>query len=157
MKDTPGCGSTRREFCARAAGLAAAGGVFTMLQACGGSPTSPSNAPALPVVAGTRVTGGVTVTVDAGSPLSATGGAVLVQSSGASFLVARTDAATFVALTATCTHEACTVTGFNSPTYVCPCHGSMFDLNGRVVAGPAPTALRQFPTQFANGVLTITA
>ena len=33
----------------------------------------------------------------------------------------------------------------------------MFDLNGRVVAGPAPTALRQFPTQFANGVLTITA
>ena len=157
MKDTPDCGSTRREFCARAASLAAAGGVFTILQACGGSPTSPSNAPALPVVTGTRVTGGVTVNIDAGSPLAATGSAALVQSSGGTFLVARTDAASFVALTATCTHQTCTITGFSSPTYVCPCHGSTFDVNGRVLGGPAPTALRQFPTQFANGVLTITA
>ena len=156
-KDVDGCGQTRRQFCAQAAGFAALGGAFTILQGCGGSPTSPSNVPALPIVSGTRVTGGVTVAVDSGSPLSAVGGAALVQSSGGNFLVAHTAAESFVALTSICTHETCTITGFGSQTYVCPCHGSTFDVNGRVLAGPAPSALRSFPTQFAAGVLTITA
>ena len=157
MKDSKGCGSTRREFCAQAAGLAALGGAFTILPGCGGSPTSPSNASALPVVAGTRVAGGVTVAVDGSSPLAAAGSAALVQASGGDFLVARTDASTFVALSALCTHQVCTITGFASQTYVCPCHGSTFDVNGRVLGGPAPTALHKYVTQFANGVLTITA
>lgn len=157
MKDSKVCGSTRREFCAQAAGLAALGGAFTILQGCGGSPTSPSNAPALPVVAGARVTGGVTVPVDGSSPLAAVGSAALVQVSGGNYLVARTGASAFVALAAICTHQTCTITGFASQTYVCPCHGSTFDVNGRVLAGPAPTALHQYATQFANGVLTITA
>jgi Rieske Fe-S protein len=157
MENTKGCGSTRRQFCAQAAGLAAFGGAFTILQGCGGSPTSPSNAPALPLVTGTRVTGGVTVAVDASSPLSAVGSAALIQASGANFLVAHTDAASFVAVSAVCTHQVCTITGFSTQTYVCPCHGSTFDVNGRVLGGPAPTPLHQYATQFVNGVLTIAA
>ena len=60
------------------------------------------------------------------------------------------------ALTAICTHEQCTVTGFDNQRYVCPCPGSQYDTSGRVVNGPAPTALRTFPTQFSNSVLTFT-
>lgn len=46
----------------------------------------------------------------------------------------------FYAISAVCTHLGCTVkrggTGFE-----CPCHGSRFDDNGRVVRGPAPSSL----------------
>jgi nitrite reductase/ring-hydroxylating ferredoxin subunit len=42
-----------------------------------------------------------------------------------------------------CTHLGCNVrhvgTGFE-----CPCHGSRYDENGRVISGPAPTALAWF-------------
>jgi Rieske Fe-S protein len=63
----------------------------------------------------------------------------------------------FVALNAICTHQTCTITGFGNQNYVCPCHGSAFDVNGHVLGGPAPAPLHQYPTQFANRVLTITA
>jgi len=69
--------------------------------------------------------------------------------------VARTAQDTFTALTATCTHEACTITGFDSSAYVCPCHGSRFNTSGRVLTGPASSSLRTFTTQFSNNVLTI--
>jgi Rieske Fe-S protein len=150
-------GHTRRTFCTRAATFAVLGGALgTIIQGCS-SPTSPSNAPALPTVNGTRVSGGITVAIDASSPLSAVGNAALVQTSVGDFLVAHTSQNAFVALSAICTHQTCTITGFASQNYVCPCHGSTFDVNGRVVGGPAPTSLHQYPTQFTGGVLTITA
>ena len=62
----------------------------------------------------------------------------------------------FVALTAICTHEACTITGFRSSTYVCPCHGSTYNTSGAVLTGPATRALRMFPTQFAPTTNTLT-
>ncbi len=34
--------------------------------------------------------------------------------------------------------------------FFCPCHGSMFDLAGRVFGGPAPTNLRVPPHRFVN-------
>lgn len=79
-----------------------------------------------------------------------------MRGSNAVFLVARTAPDSFSALTSICTHEACTITGFDSATFVCPCHGSRFDFSGRVVNGPAVTGLRAFPTQFSGDVLTIT-
>jgi nitrite reductase/ring-hydroxylating ferredoxin subunit len=46
----------------------------------------------------------------------------------------------FFAISSVCTHLGCNVkrggTGFE-----CPCHGSRFDENGRVVHGPAPAPL----------------
>jgi Rieske Fe-S protein len=148
---------SRRTFVVQAACLTAIGGALgTMLQGCGGV-TSPSDVPALQTVSGTRVSGGITVQVDAASPLSAVGSAALVHTSIGDFLVAHTAQTTFVALNAICTHQTCTITGFGNQNYVCPCHGSTFDVNGRVLGGPAPSPLRQYPSQFASGVLTITA
>jgi cytochrome b6-f complex iron-sulfur subunit len=141
-------------------GLAALGAT-ALLEACGGGgPTSASggiNAPTLPRVSGTSAGGGIQVAIDASSPLVAPGSAALVTSPAGTLLVARTAGDTFSALTATCTHQGCTITEFQGSTYVCPCHGSQFDTSGKVLSGPASRSLQQFHTQFANGVLTITA
>jgi cytochrome b6-f complex iron-sulfur subunit len=153
--NTPVPVSTRREFCAQALTLVTVGSI---LQACGGgSPTSPNggSASALPLVNGSVANGQVTVTVDSSSPLSAVGSAAFVQSSGGSFLVAHVGQDAFTALTSMCTHQACTITGFQNGSYVCPCHGSRFSTSGAVQNGPAAASLHQFPTQYANGVLTI--
>ena len=147
--------ATRREFCVRtcrAVSLLTLGAAF---QSCGGSPTSPSSAPALAPVSGTLVNRSLSITIDAASPLAAVGGAATVQVSTGTYLVARTAQSTFVALTAICTHEGCTVSGFANPVYVCPCHGSQFSTSGSVVQGPASSPLKQFPTTFANNIVTV--
>ena len=150
-------GQSRRTFVMQASSLAIFGGTLgAIVQGCGGV-TSPSDVPALQTVNGTRVAGGVTIAIDASSPLSAVGSAALVRTSIGDFLVGHTGQDSFIALTAVCTHETCTITGFGNQNYVCPCHGSTFDLNGRVLGGPAPAALRQYSTQFSGGTLTITA
>ena len=146
---------TRRTFCVQACGALSLATIGSMLQGCGGSPTSPS-APSLPTVTATVASGVVSITIGSASPLGSVGGAALVQTSGGMFLVARTGQSTFTALTAICTHEGCTVSGFENQTYVCPCHGSRYSTSGAVLNGPAPTSLRSFPTQFSNNVLTFT-
>ena len=45
------------------------------------------------------------------------------------------------ALSATCTHLGCTVRRLDQG-FVCPCHGSRYDDQGRVLGGPAPRPLR---------------
>jgi cytochrome b6-f complex iron-sulfur subunit len=144
---------TRREFCVHAVSLVSIG---ALLQGCGGSPTSPSDAPALAVINATASAGAIALTIDATSPLATVGAAALVQTASGNFLVARPGQDTFTALTAVCTHEGCTVTGFQSPVFVCPCHGSQFTTAGTVARGPASAPLRQFATRFAGSVLTIT-
>jgi len=97
---------------------------------------------------------GVRVPVS-GSALANVGGAVLVQSTAGVFLVARVGTDAFSAIDAVCSHESCTITGADGATYVCQCHGSRYNRNGQVLAGPARAALRQFPTTFTDGVVTI--
>jgi len=148
---------TRRDFCVQACRAVSLVTVATALQACG-SPTSPSDtsAPPLPTITGSVASGTISVTVDAASPLAAVGSAALVRSSAGDVLVSRTAQDTFIALTSICTHEGCAVTGFASPVYVCPCHGSRYSTSGAVVMGPATRALSQFTSRFTNNVLTIT-
>ena len=47
----------------------------------------------------------------------------------------------FAAVSAVCTHLGCTIRHVESEGFVCPCHGSRFDLHGQVIEGPAPRAL----------------
>jgi len=46
------------------------------------------------------------------------------------------------AINATCTHLGCVVPWVRSANkFCCPCHGSQYDENGKVVRGPAPLSL----------------
>jgi Rieske Fe-S protein len=47
----------------------------------------------------------------------------------------------FRAFSATCTHQGCTVDNVTGGMINCPCHGSMFDLDGTVMGGPATKPL----------------
>ena len=151
---------SRREFCAHAISLAT---VASLLEGCGGgSPTSPGggggNVPQLPTVGGTLSGNIVTVSNVSGTALANPGSAALVQAGGRNVLVLQQAQGSFKAFTAVCTHEQNIVTGFqNNSTFVCPAHGSQFNTSGGVVQGPATRALQEFPTQFTNNVLTITA
>lgn len=108
----------------------------------------------LAVVPG-RFSGGSVQVGISDSALTEVGGAALVDSNAGAFLLARTGGNTFVAIDATCSHESCTITGSAGNVYVCPCHGSRYSRTGQVVNGPAQASLRQFPTTFADGVVSI--
>lgn len=47
----------------------------------------------------------------------------------------------FTALSLVCTHLGCTVEQKDGG-FACPCHGSLYDVNGKVLRGPAQKALR---------------
>jgi len=153
---------TRREFFLRSVQAAllasSAGALVAFLESCNSpnGPNSGGNAPGLQTINATATNGVISLTIDSSSPIASVGTAALVQYQGGPLLVAHTSQNTFVALTAICTHMGCTVNGYSSGTYTCPCHGSQYDVNGNVTRGPAPRALTKFPTAFANNVLTIT-
>jgi Rieske Fe-S protein len=98
------------------------------------------------------------VAIDSSCPLATVWGAartvVTVETEPWPFLILRTGDDTFAVLTAVCTHAGCLVTLWDRPIFVCPCHSSGYDHQGTVVQGPAPEALRRFPSQFSRGVLT---
>jgi len=63
----------------------------------------------------------------------------------------------FRALSGVCTHLGCSVdTGGDGLGYRCPCHGSRFDGQGRVLIGPAPRPLPWWAVELApDGRLVI--
>ena len=56
---------------------------------------------------------------------------------------------TLFAVSAICTHRKCKLTAEPNCSFLCPCHGSMFDPGGRVMQGPAKRDLPVFPV-FTN-------
>ncbi len=87
------------------------------------------------------------------------------------FTLNRVDATRFVTLDTKCTHRGCVVGPFLVPEgepagrMRCPCHGSRYDIEGRVFRDengvstePAPNDLGRFDTSFdaAAGVVSIT-
>jgi Rieske Fe-S protein len=83
-------------------------------------------------------------------------GALKVLPTGATnpVYVLRLESGEFVALSPICTHQGCTV-DIHGPRLVCPCHGSTYARDGRVLRGPAERALSRFPVTLADGVLSI--
>jgi ubiquinol-cytochrome c reductase cytochrome b subunit len=42
-----------------------------------------------------------------------------------------------------------------SKTFICPCHGSVFSIDGKVLGGPAPRPLDTLPFKIENGILYV--
>ncbi len=61
-------------------------------------------------------------------------------------LVINRPGAGFIALSRVCTHLGCLV-DFNKAQnrIICPCHGAVFDLEGKVLSGPPPRPLPRIP------------
>ena len=55
-----------------------------------------------------------------------------------------------------CTHLGCAVHWDSmEKTFKCPCHGSVFDINGKITGGPAPRPLDTLPYKIENGRLMV--
>jgi Rieske Fe-S protein len=61
---------------------------------------------------------------------------------------------TVYALDLVCTHLGCTVKVTGSGLS-CPCHGSRFDRQGRVLKGPADRALRRLKVEEHAGIIEV--
>ena len=60
----------------------------------------------------------------------------------------------FTVVSPICTHRGCTV-DVQGQRLVCPCHGSTYDREGRVLKGPAERSLDRHNVVVAQGVLEI--
>ena len=101
----------------------------------------------------------IDLTSDANVALRAIDGARVITVDGRRFLIVRTAETTFVVLSAVCTHAGCTVRyEAGSRDVACPCHGSTFELDGRVTAGPAQSPLDVFAARYdaTNNLVTVT-
>ena len=121
---------TRREFVSTAASALAA----SALAACGA-----------PVAPGSAIVGPSVVKI----PLPAVGatvGVAGVGEGGQGMAVTRLSTTSVVAVSLQCTHQGCTLAlpGSSGGQLFCPCHGSLFTVQGSVVQGPATSALQTF-------------
>jgi cytochrome b6-f complex iron-sulfur subunit len=71
-------------------------------------------------------------------------------------LIVNTGNGGYTAIAQTCTHNGCKV-GYNKSgnNFLCPCHNGMFDINGKVMAGPPPAPLKKYTVTNNSDVLTI--
>lgn len=60
----------------------------------------------------------------------------------------------FAAVSSVCTHRGCTV-DLGGPGLACPCHGSQYDREGRVMRGPANRALTRYPVRVTGDQVII--
>ena len=83
------------------------------------------------------------------------GGAKKVIVAGSAVMILRT-AQGFKALSAVCTHLGCLV-GWDEAKHeiICPCHGGVFDTDGKVVSGPPPRALPSHDVSVVNGRIMV--
>jgi Rieske Fe-S protein len=67
---------------------------------------------------------------------------------GAPILVVRKSSREFGAFSMLCTHEGCPLKPPVAGLITCPCHGSQFDLDGKVRRGPAELPLLGYSTAY---------
>lgn len=72
------------------------------------------------------------------------------------YIVTKEDGIKDFAINATCTHLGCVVPWQKAANkFICPCHGSQYDENGKVVRGPAPLSLALAHTSIENGNIAV--
>lgn len=136
----PGVGEdrTRRTLLAGAlafAGVALLGGSALFRRTRRSASPAAADAPAQPA----------TLTAAAAVPVGG-GRQVTDSATGDPAWVLQLQAGHFTAYDAICPHQGCTVNFVSaSDGFACPCHGSRFDTQGRVLNGPAPRGLTAIP------------
>lgn len=72
------------------------------------------------------------------------------------FHLARLTDGSFLALSKSCTHLGCSVPwDSEKKKFICPCHGSTFDIEGSVLTPPALRPLDYFPVMIENGLVRV--
>ena len=72
------------------------------------------------------------------------------------FYLARLADGGFLALSRKCTHLGCTVPWVaEEKKFICPCHGSTFDITGDAISAPAPRALDIYPVIIENDIVKV--
>lgn len=105
--------------------------------------------------------GGLTLKVASIPALATVGQLVRISPASAYIAVKRTGTSTFAAIRVVCTHEGCETDIQPSNIFVCPCHNSRYDSDGKVTKQPdgggSATNLPTFATRYdaATDVLTI--
>jgi cytochrome b6-f complex iron-sulfur subunit len=94
--------------------------------------------------ASTRTTASYVGPIDIGTTADYPYDGVYDQFSRYRFFVVRRSGQ-LTALSAICPHRRCTVRFDAGKGFICPCHGAMFDHNGRVTRGPATSDLSSLP------------
>ncbi len=100
--------------------------------------------------------GEVSFTIAQLPQLAAVGGSVTADAPGAPFplVVLRVSATEVVAFDARCPHLGCAVRGA-SQLFICPCHGSLFALDGTVKGPPATSGLTRLTSSFDGSRVTV--
>lgn len=90
-------------------------------------------------------------------PVTSVGGSIVLKVKDKLLLLVRDSPQTVRALNPICTHRKCVV-AFNSAEkkIKCPCHGSEFDLDGRVLKGPATSPLQTYPAELSGEQVVVT-
>ena len=83
--------------------------------------------------------------------LKKVGGSVLLKIKGQPVLFVRENKEVVRGVDPTCTHQQCTVDYDEGKNiFICPCHGSRYDLEGNVLKGPAEKPLRNLYASLAS-------
>ncbi len=119
---------------------------------CGGVSLSVTGCSTVPLVTPEIKYGGLSVSV---SVLAEEASVILRRGLRPPIVIHKSEAGNYTALLLQCSHKACRPEVFEY-SLDCPCHGSQFDFDGRVLNGPAEKALKTFPvTEDGEGNLFI--
>jgi nitrite reductase/ring-hydroxylating ferredoxin subunit len=86
------------------------------------------------------------------SALQKVGGSIFLDDDN---MLIRTSQTQFAAVSLICKHKGCTVE-LTGNKFVCPCHGSEYDINGKVTEGPAKKNLDTYPVVYDPAAETVT-
>jgi len=142
----PGCAGCpdRRQVLRAAGGLSVAAAGVAVLAACGGGSPSGSSGEATALPSSTEPLAQL-----ADVPV---GGSLLVEAGSLKVLLVQATEGTVTGLSAVCTHQGCTVLPSNDALH-CPCHNSLFQLDGVPVSGPAKEALAPVAVHVRDGAV----
>lgn len=86
------------------------------------------------------------------SALTKVGGCIFLDDEN---ILIRTSQTQFVAVNLICKHKGCTVE-LTGNKFVCPCHGSEYDINGNVTEGPSKKNLDTYEVVYDPTAETVT-